>query len=82
MVTTRAFLVCLSRTVIARPRLYSPALRLFRSSRARHARGIKKYFPSGRYLRFRIYTQYGHENVDALTLRDDIIRYLEWVKRS
>lgn len=82
MVSTRVFITTLTRSVIVRPSLYGPAIRLFFASRAENARGFKKYFPSGRYLRFRLYTQYGNEDIDKATLKKDIIGYLEWVKRS
>lgn len=80
MVTTRVFLLTLSRTVITRPSLYRPAISLYASSRARNAKGIKRLFPSGRYLRFRIYTQYGNEPIDTSDLKRDIIAYLQWQK--
>lgn len=80
MVSTRAFITTTALCVIGRPRLYSPAIRLYSRSRAKNARGIKKLFPSGRYLRFRIYTQYGNEEVSKAVLKKDLIHYLEWVK--
>ncbi len=80
MVTTRAFLSAVSRTVIAKPSLIFPALSLYSRTRARQSRGVGRFFPSKQYLSFRIYTQYGREDVKPEVLRDDIAAYLAWVK--
>ena len=80
MVTTRAFIGGLSRTVITHPSLISPAFRLYKSTRARRSSGLFRFLPSRRYLAFRIYTQYGHEDIEPEELRQDIVKYLEWVK--
>lgn len=80
MVSTRAFITATTLCVIGRPRLWGVAIRLYCRSRAKNARGLKKLFPSGRYLRFRIYTQYGNEEVSKATLKRDLIHYLEWAK--
>lgn len=82
MVTTRAFLGSVSRTVIAHPSLIIPALSMYNSVRARESSALLRLFPSRRYLSFRIYTQYGHEEVAPEILRKDIADYLTWVKNS
>ncbi len=82
MVTTRAFLRAVSRTVITQPWLISPALKLYSGSRARQSRGLGRFFPSRQYLSFRIYTQYGNEDVEPEVLRRDIATYLSWVKSN
>lgn len=80
MVTTRVFLGCLSRTVLTHPSLMKPAFTLYLSTRARNSKGIARYLPSRRYLAFRIYTQYGKEEVPKEQIRMDLYHYLNWVK--
>ncbi len=82
MVTTRVFIKELSRTVFAKPTLIPAALRMYKVTRARQSKGILRFFPSRRYLKFRLYTQYGNEDVPRSVLRDDIATYLTWVKNS
>ncbi len=82
MVTTRVFIKELSRTVISKPALIPAALRMYNSTRARQSKGIKRFFPSRRYLKFRLYTQYGNEEVPRSVLREDIATYLKWVKSN
>lgn len=82
MVTTRAFIVGASRTVITHPTLIPSAFRLYKSTRARRSRGIFRLLPSRRYLAFRLYTQYGTEEVEPSMLREDIAKYLNWARNS
>lgn len=82
MVTTRAFIGALSRTVMAHPSLIVPAYAMYLGSRARQASGIFRYLPSRRYLAFRFYTQYGDEKISKDDLRKDIYNYLSWVKNN
>ncbi len=80
MVNTRAFIWAISRTVIAKPSLLPPAIKLALSSRARNRKGMLRYLPSMKYLAFRIETQYGKSHVDSEQLRNDLVHYLNWTK--
>jgi hypothetical protein len=55
---------------------------MYNASRARESRAIGRFFPSRAYLEFRLYTQYGHEEVSKTRLRKDIADYLEWMSEQ
>ena len=80
MVKTRVFIGCLSRTVIGHPSLILPAWKLYGYTRSRRSRGIVRFLPSRRYIEFRLYTQYGYEDIEKTQLKEDIYQYLIWVK--
>ncbi len=82
MVKTRVFFSSLSRTVIAHPSLIGTAIRLYGYMRAKQSSGLVRFLPSRRYIKFRIYTQYGTESIEKTILREDIYNYLKWVKES